>query len=269
MSGRPWLCPAISLAIAVAIALLFGLSFWTTLLIAAVLICPVVAVWTYFWGQRPLPVPVGPVPETRGYTFDGLAPYYDAICRLVGIGRSFRARTLALAGLRSGERVLDVGCGTGVLTRGAAKIVGPTASVWGIDPTADMIRIARQAAAAEASTAQFKPAAIENLPFDADSFDVALISFVLHCLPWDLKQSGLRELHRVLRPEGRLLIVDLDRPRNAAMAFLARAVLRHPFMAAHLEGRTAELLRETGFVNVRTVGESRGLVSFWLAEKPA
>jgi hypothetical protein len=73
----------------------------------------------------------------------------------------------------------------------------------------------------------------------------------------------------VLRPGGRLLVVDLDRASNALLRLLQRLVLRHAFMAAHREGLTAELLRQADFVNARTVGTWRGLVAFWLTEKPA
>jgi len=268
MTWRIWVCLVLSVVLAAAALQLFGVSLWTVLFALITLACPAVMVWGYVTGLRPLPVPVGPVPETRGVTLDWLAPYYDGVCRLVGIGRSFRDRTLALAGLRPGERVLDIGCGTGVLTRRAAEIAGPSASVWGIDPTADMIRIARGRAAAEASTARFKPAAIESLPFEADSFDLVLISFVLHHLPLDLKRSGLREVHRVLRRGGRLLVVDLDRASNRPLRLIQRLVLRHAFMAEHREGLTADLVRQADFVNVTTVGAWRGLLGFWIAEKP-
>ena len=90
MSKRPWLCPLVSLAIAVGVALLFGLTFWTIFLIALFLTCPIMAVWTYIMGQRPLPIPLDPTPVTRGMTLNWIAPWYDSIwCPAFGLGSGF------------------------------------------------------------------------------------------------------------------------------------------------------------------------------------
>ena len=268
MVARVWLCPVLSLALAAAIGAAFGLSWWTALLLAVLLACPVTVVWSLITSQRPLPVPVGPVPATRGATLNAVAPYYDAICRAVGLGRGFRARTLRVAELRRGERVLDVGCGTGVLARGAAGIVGPTGLVWGIDPAPDMIRIARQNAATARSPASFEPAAIEALPFQDGSFDVALMSLVLHHLPPDLKRTGLQEVRRVLRPGGRIVVVDFDRPRHRLLRALLSPFAAMPALRDHLQGRTPALLSEAGFEAAAAVGHWAGILTFWRAQKP-
>jgi SAM-dependent methyltransferase len=270
-SWRRWLFPVGSLALAVAIGLLFGLSFWTLFLIAIVLACPVVMVWTYVtyvMGQRPLPVPLGPVPETRGISLNWLAPWYDLVCSAFGLGKRFRDRTLAFAELQLGDHVLDVGCGTGVLTRRAADAVGPLGVVWGIDPAPDMIRIAMQAAGSTGNAAHFKLAAIEALPFDSSSFDAVLASAVIHHLPPDLKLIGLREVHRILKPGGRLLVVDVDRPSHWLWRIVFWPMRFHSTMGDHLHGRTSEVLHNAGFGDVTTLGRWGGLLTFWSARKP-
>lgn len=113
-NSRVWLCAALSLAVAAAIVLLLELSFWTIIFSIIFLACPVAIGWAYFLGRWPLPIPVGAVPETRGLTLNWIAPWYDAICTIFGLGKRFRERTLSVAGLKRGEHVLDVGCGTGV-----------------------------------------------------------------------------------------------------------------------------------------------------------
>jgi ubiquinone/menaquinone biosynthesis C-methylase UbiE len=160
---------------------------------------------------------------TRGRTLNRIAPFYDGFCRIVGLGRAFRDRTLAVAALQPGEKVLDVGCGTGVLAQRAAGIVGPAGAVVGIDPAPDMIRVAQQTPTSRSSPARFRLGVIENLPFDAESVDVVFASLVLHHLPPDVRRAGLREVHRVLRQGGRLVVVDFDRRRSQVSPYLGGA----------------------------------------------
>lgn len=211
-----WACPVLSIVVAVATLAFLGLSVWTAVIIVVLLTCPVVALWAYLIGTRPLPVPLGPAPLTRGRTLNQLAPYYAGLCRIVGLGRAFRDRTLSIAALQPGERVLDVGCGSGELARRAAALVGPAGSVVGIDPAPDMIRVAQQTPASRSGAADFKLGVIESLPFETTSMDVVFASLVLHHLPPDVWHSGLREVYRVLRPGGRLVVVDFDRRRQLA-----------------------------------------------------
>jgi ubiquinone/menaquinone biosynthesis C-methylase UbiE len=267
-----WLCPAISLLLAGGLALVVGLSLWTLFLIAVLLACPVVMITSYLMGERPFPVPVGPPVTTRGDTryFNWMAPWYDLQCSLFGLGRRFREWTLSLAQpeLRAGDHVLDVGCGNGVLTRPIADIVGPSGKAWGIDPAPDMIRVAMQAVHHSGSTAQFKLAAMEQLPFADASFDVAVISLVLHHLPPELKQRGLKEVYRVLRPGGRLLVIEPDRPEHWAWRMFAWPMRHYRNLKDHLDGRTVQFLDEAGFVSVTTRGHWARVITFWAARKP-
>ena len=269
MTWRFWVCLVLSVALAAAALLVFGVSLWTVLFALTMLACPAVMVWSYFTGVRPLPVPLGPVPETRGMTLNWMAPFYDRLAQRLGVGPPFRARTLAFARLRSGERVLDVGCGTGVLTRLAAKAVAPHGHAVGIDPAPDMIRVALANSAEVRPIVDFKVAAIEDLPFPDANFDAAFASFMIHHLPPDLKQTGLREVHRVLKPGGRFVVVDLDRPADRLWWLLLWPMLFVASTAPHLRGQVPSYLRRAGFVSVETQARWRGLATFWTGEKPA
>lgn len=216
----------------------------------------------------PSSVPGERAPETRGAVMNWQAPFYDVGCALIGLGRSFREETRRHAALKPGERVLDAGCGTGVLTRLAAEAVGLSGSAVGIDPAPRMIAAARRKAGRAASRAQFRLGVIEHLPFDDGHFDVVLSSLMLHHLPPELKRDGLREVYRVLKPGGRLLAVDLDRPGQPLWWLLFWPWRFVPMIAENLRGAIPAYLNAAGFESVHAVGRRFGLLTFWEARKP-
>jgi demethylmenaquinone methyltransferase/2-methoxy-6-polyprenyl-1,4-benzoquinol methylase/phosphoethanolamine N-methyltransferase len=157
------------------------------------------------------------------------AANYDRMFRVITLGREgrFRQRIIEAAGLRPGDRVLDVGCGTGTLAIAAAEVVGSEGRVEGIDPSPEMIERARAKAVAGGSPVKFHVAAIEALPFADDSFDAVLSSLMFHHLTERLQREGLAELRRVLAPGGRLTIIDIDdEPWFHRLA--ARLARQHP-----------------------------------------
>lgn len=267
MNKWSWWCPWIALGIAAGILMLVGVSLWTALLAALLLVCPALILWGLLKTSSLPQAGHEPIPETRGMTLNWLAPFYDPLCRFYGLGRGFREETLRHAALKPGERLLDVGCGTGVLTRMAAGIVGASGQALGIDPAPRMIAVARKNAAGS-SQAEFRNAAIERLPFESGSFDVALASLMLHHLPPDLKRDGLREVYRVLKPGGRLIVVDLDRPANPLWWLLAWPLLLMPMTASNLRGEIPGYLRDAHFDPVHAQGRWMRLLTFWQAIKP-
>jgi ubiquinone/menaquinone biosynthesis C-methylase UbiE len=150
-------------------------------------------------------------PKTRGMVITIPAWLYDLLARwFVSRGREqeFRQMVADLAQLQPGETVLDVGCGTGTMALLAYERVGETGSVCGIDPSAQLLAGARRKAARRGLPINFQLGGIEQLSFPDQSFDVVLSTFMMHHLPDDLKRQGLSEIARVLKPGGRLLVVD-------------------------------------------------------------
>ena len=145
-----------------------------------------------------------------GWRYDLMLWFGNLMAR--GKWREAQRKAVDLARFQSGETVLDVGCGTGTLTLEACARVGSTGRVSGIDPGPKQIARARQKAARRGLPIDFQVGVIERLPFPAKSFDAVLSTLMMHVLPDDLKRQGLSEIARVLKPGGRLLVVDTMRP---------------------------------------------------------
>jgi ubiquinone/menaquinone biosynthesis C-methylase UbiE len=141
------------------------------------------------------------------------AARYDLLIKLVTLGRegSMRERMLDLARVARGEFVLDIGCGTGTLAIAAKKRVGNSGTVDGIDGSPEMIERARKKAKRAQSAVVFRTAMAESLPFETSRFDVVLSTVMLHHLPRAVRAQAVQEARRVLKPGGRLLIVDFGK----------------------------------------------------------
>jgi ubiquinone/menaquinone biosynthesis C-methylase UbiE len=148
-------------------------------------------------------------PQTTGKLIHW-AKYYDLVVQVIGLGQAGRLRrkTIDLANIRPGDSILDVGCGTGDLTLLARERTGSAGKVNGIDASPEMIEVAQRKAARKRSNVDFRVGLIEQLAFADGTFDVALSSLMIHHLPDDLQRRGLQELRRVVKPGGRLVIVD-------------------------------------------------------------
>ncbi len=162
------------------------------------------------------------------------AAQYDLFVWLMTLGRErrFRERLLAPVRLEAGESVLDVGCGTGALALAAKRHVGSTGSVYGVDASPEMIARATKKAAKARVEATFQTALAESLPFPDGRFDVVLSTVVLHHLPKKVREQSVREMRRVLKPRGRVLVVDF-----AGASAKGKGPLLHFHRRGHVQPR--------------------------------
>jgi demethylmenaquinone methyltransferase/2-methoxy-6-polyprenyl-1,4-benzoquinol methylase len=192
---------------------------------------------------------------------------YDVMNRVMTAGLDVRWRRLAAeSAVRKGDRVLDAACGTGDLA--LADLKAGAARVTGLDFSAGMLDRARRKTADRSNVLEWVQGDMLALPFADETFDSATVGFGVRNVE-DL-ELGLRELRRVLRPGGRLAILEITQPRGALRPFYSlwfdRVV---PLLGRVLPGgdaytylpasvkrfptaeRLADLLRETGFGDVR------------------
>jgi ubiquinone/menaquinone biosynthesis C-methylase UbiE len=190
--------------------------------------------------------------KTRGIVIGPLAKYYDLLNSPLGHGGRFFRQIAELAGIREGDRVLDVGCGTGILGIKEKEKAGDKGYVAGIDASGQMINQARKKVAKRGIEVDFKLGLIEDIPYDDNYFDVVTSSMMTHHLPLALKKKGFQEVYRVLRPAGHFLLVDFGKPNNLFGKFLGYLLLSWiESTRTNLKGMLPGLLAEAGFKQVK------------------
>ena len=152
--------------------------------------------------------------------FDRIARVYDGMNSVMtaGMHHRWRERAAQRAGLGPGDAALDVCCGTGDLALELAGRVGPGGSVIGCDFSEPMLDLAREKADASAAEGvRFEWADALALPYDGERFDAVTVGFGVRNLA-DLDR-GLREMARVLKPGGRLVILEITQPTRPPLSF--------------------------------------------------
>lgn len=155
---------------------------------------------------------------------------YDWLVRIHALGneRRFRTSILQIAELQPGETALDVGCGTGSLLIEAAKQEGSGSLLHGLELSSEMLAHARRKAKELIPASQFVQGSAGQIPFPDSSFDVVFCTMVLHHLPASMQTGAIEEMCRVVRPSGRIVIVDMQPPQTVA-AKLSIVTLFHKF----------------------------------------
>lgn len=243
---------------------------------------------------------LAPHPQLHGYypesirreeflvhLFNQTATCYDSINQVAsfGSGRWHRTQALYRAGLLQGMKVLDVACGTGLVTESAMKIVRDSGRIVGLDPSSGMLAQARQRGCDKLLSGR-----AEQLPFNDASFDLVSMGYALRHVS-DLRAT-LTEYKRVLKPCGKLLLLEVSRPRTGIPFRVARFYLKRlvPWIARLGTGdRSAQMLmlyfwdtieqcipaetilsecEAAGFANCQIWESCLGLIKDYTATKP-
>jgi demethylmenaquinone methyltransferase/2-methoxy-6-polyprenyl-1,4-benzoquinol methylase len=149
-----------------------------------------------------------------GGVFDRVAPRYDLMNDLMSLGlhRLWKAFAVGVARVRPGERVLDIAAGSGDLARAFARRVGPRGEVWVTDINRRMLERGRDRLIDAGCLAPAVQCDAERLPFPGGTFDCVSVAFGLRNMTH--KEVALAEMARVLRPGGRLVVLEFSRVRE-------------------------------------------------------
>jgi demethylmenaquinone methyltransferase/2-methoxy-6-polyprenyl-1,4-benzoquinol methylase len=158
--------------------------------------------------------------------FDKGAKHYDAVVDwgFLRTGAGYRRWALQQNGLKPGHHLLDVACGTGLVAVAAAKVLGTAENITCLDPSVGMLEVARTKL-----PARFVEGRAEQMPFPDDSFDFLTMGYALRHVT--SLEDTFREYQRVLKPGGKLLIMEVTKPSGPVGGFLFRIYFRHLYPA--------------------------------------
>jgi len=188
---------------------------------------------------------------------DWLLPLYDPMVKLLG-GDAARLALVEQAQLLSGQRVLEVGSGTGTLSTMIKKL-HPAVDVVGLDPDRKALARAQRKAARARLTIRFDQGFADQLPYPERSFDRVFSAFMFHHLGAEERLPMLREARRVLSPGGEFHMLDFEGPEHGMHSFLARIFHASERLKDNSEARVISLMNESGFSGAKRVGGRRML----------
>lgn len=218
-----------------------------------------------------------PAEQTRyipALRFRALTGLYDPLVRWTTREAKFKSRLVDQADLRPGQRVLDLGCGTGTLAL-LAKRREPRAELSGLDADPEILERARAKAEAAGAEIGFDAGLSTELPYADGAFDRVLATLFFHHLTGESKRRTLAEVVRVLKPGGELHVADWGRPSDPLMRGLIWSVRLFDGLGPTREnvaGALPRLFEESGMVEARERDRLRtgfGTLALYSAVRPA
>lgn len=210
------------------------------------------------------------VPALR---FHWLTPYYDAVVGATTREKVVKRALIQQANVDSGQRILDLACGTGTLAVWIKQAVGG-AEIIGVDGDPAILRLATRKAERAAIEIRFDTAMSFALPYPEANFDRVVSSLFFHHLSWHDKRRTVREIFRVLRPGSELHVADWGRASNIFMRALfifVQVLDGFRNTQDNVSGKLVQLFQEEGFVDVaerKTFNTIFGTMALFSAVKP-
>ena len=191
---------------------------------------------------------------------DLFLPLYDLMAKLLGADQA-RQTLLNQARFRSGDRALDIGCGTGTFAA-LLKRSFPAVEVIGLDPDQKALARARGKAERAGVSIRFDQGFADALEYPASSFDVVFSSFMFHHLEGDVREKTLREVRRVLKPAGTFYLLDFEVSQAGSRHGLFHMLHSSERLRDNSESRILTLMRNAGFSDSKKIAERPVLFGF-------
>ncbi len=200
-----------------------------------------------------------------------LLPLYDPFLWLLGADATKRP-LVEQAQIKSGFRVLDIGCGTGTMAAMIKKL-HPAAEVVGIDPDPDALAVCKRKSNRAGLAIEFDRGFADLMPYADASFDRVFSSFMFHHLTADEKSATLREIRRVLKAGASLHLLDFIRAHATQSKTSEHGLLVHRggAVAERIEERMTAIMDEAGFVDAKEVSRGKiffGPIAYYRAQNP-
>ncbi len=205
--------------------------------------------------------------------YDWLTALYDPILRLTLRESEFKNYMVKAAQVQPGQHILDLGCGTASLTL-LIKQAQPDAEVIGIDGDEKVLMLARQKASQSGMVIALDQGMVYDLPYPDNSFDHVFSSLLFHHLSRENKLRALREVFRVLRPDGQLHVADWGKAANPlmrALFLLVQVLDGFSTTADNVNGLLPSFFSQVGFADVVLVRQYMtvfGTLCLYHAQKP-
>jgi len=188
------------------------------------------------------------------FRFEFLTPLYDFIMRWITRESVFKPDLVRQMEIVKDYKVLDLGCGTATLTILIKKACAE-AEVVGFDVDSKILAIARSKTKREGLTIEFNLGTALCLPYANNSFERVATSMVIHHLTRENKILALKEIFRVLKPDGELHIADFGKPQNILMHFPSLVIRRLEEASDNVKGLLPEFFQLAGFEKIEELGK--------------
>ncbi len=220
--------------------------------------------------------------------FDGIAGRYDFLNRLLSMGQDvvWRSRMVQAAGLERGNRVLDAACGTGDVSAEIIKQKKGSVKIIGIDFSMSMLKLAKKKLKQKSASVELMQGNALYLPFSPSVFDSVFIAFGIRNIV--NKDEALKQFHKILKTNGKLVVLELTRPSNRilhklyfvyfqkilpeigsffskdpnAYSYLPESVLKFPMPEEFMQ-----TMKNAGFAHLRFRTMTFGIVTLFVGEK--